>query len=48
VTILTAALALRRPYSRRRIPAKSIRLVLPFAAGSAVDAGVFGQKMTET
>ena len=50
LTVLTAVPALPSPVYAQAYPAKSIRLVLPFAAGSAVDAlaRIYGQKMTET
>jgi len=50
LTVLTAVPALPSPVCAQAYPAKSIRLVLPFAAGSAVDAlaRIYGQKMTET
>ena len=50
LTILGAVPALPSPVLAQAYPTKSIRLVLPFAAGSAVDvlARFYGQKMSET
>ena len=50
LTILAAVPALPSPVFGQAYPAKSIRIVLPFAAGSAVDAlaRFYGQKMSET
>lgn len=48
--VLVAALAAPAgAFAQQKYPAKTIRLVLPFAAGSAVDvlARLYGQKMTE-
>lgn len=48
--VLAAVLAAPAGALAQKYPAKSVRLVLPFAAGSAVDllARIYGQKMAET
>lgn len=50
MTLAAALAAAAAPASAQKYPAKSIRLVLPFAAGSAVDvlARLYAQKMSES
>jgi tripartite-type tricarboxylate transporter receptor subunit TctC len=50
MALVIALAAAAAPASAQKYPAKSIRLVLPFAAGSAVDvlARLYAQKMSES